>query len=368
MKHHGNRLNRDHISIRLVIACCLAAMTASGENPASDAARPQASQPAVKIDIAPEVALPAHLVDSSIEFSGDWFTPVFMIGTRLVITRGANEGHRVEFTSWSCTENAHHYADVSVASGVAVLTPPLRSAIGGDYSRLHAVRIDGVEMLVPQSSVIRLTELLKSRNGQSAQWIAENAGLLVRTSTTVSPPLVATVQATRPAAPPPEKPGSMLLIEPTPPTAFADAMDKYISENCRATPFAETAPPMSLRLLTADIVGQWSISRGLDGSTMRVTRATDGGYEVAFSTRGCIGGWKLNRKAVYADGVLELDRCVREYFPVESKTYYVVRVDGLEGLVAASAVPKLLKGLDIQGNSLADSFEVRMYLMRRTGK
>ena len=368
MKHHGNRLTRDHISIRLVIACCLAAMTASAENPASDAARPQSSQPAASIDNAQEAAPPAHLVDSSIDLCGEWNTLTFMAGTRLVITRRANAGPRVELTSWSCTENAHQYADASFTSGVAVLTPPLRNAIGGDFSRLHAVRITGVEMLVPQSNLAWLAKVLQSSNGESAQSIAEFAGLLVRSSTTASPSRAAASQATQPPARAPEKPGSMLLVKPTPPTDFAEWVDDDVSANCRPSPSPETAPPRWLRMPQVDVVGEWSISRGLNGSTMRITRATDGGYDVAFSTRGCIGGWKLNRKAVYADGVLELDRCVREYFPIESKTYYVVRVDGVEGLVAASAVPKLLKSLDLLGYALADSFEVRFYVMRRSGK
>jgi len=98
---------------------------------------------------------------------------------------------------------------------------------------------------------------------------------------------------------------------------------------------------------------------------MNIQRRSDGNYDIDFATSGCLSGWQLKRTGSYRDGVLTLDRPVREYCPITFKTMYAMRVDGKELLLPAPNVDDLLKALDTAGNSRPGTIGVSFYTYGR---
>ena len=87
-------------------------------------------------------------------------------------------------------------------------------------------------------------------------------------------------------------------------------------------------PPESLRVRDADLAGVWSDSIGY--TEMTIVPLTDRRYSVSFSSHtrcGNSGSVQLERLAEYDDGVLLLQRPVRELFGDTYRRLYSVRVD-----------------------------------------
>ncbi len=50
-----------------------------------------------------------------------------------------------------------------------------------------------------------------------------------------------------------------------------------------------------------------------------------GDYHIEFATQGCLFGYPLHRSGEYANGVLTLNRPVKEYFALTYQKLYAVR-------------------------------------------
>ena len=94
---------------------------------------------------------------------------------------------------------------------------------------------------------------------------------------------------------------------------------------------------------------------------MTIQRRDEVSYRVEFFTSGCLRRWALERTATYWDGVLTLNRPVREY---ASKTYdrlYAVRINGEECLLPACSVGQIQNELDGDGEPVFDTIGVRFH-------
>lgn len=92
-------------------------------------------------------------------------------------------------------------------------------------------------------------------------------------------------------------------------------------------------PVEGIRQRDMDIVGSWAVRRGMDGSSLTIKRNGERGYIVSFSTSGCLDRWRLARHGEYRDGVLRLNRPVRDYFPLTYDRLYAIRIEGQDRLL-----------------------------------
>jgi hypothetical protein len=104
---------------------------------------------------------------------------------------------------------------------------------------------------------------------------------------------------------------------------------------------------------------------GYDYTTLSIPSVAGGAFRVAFETAGCLGHWRLRRIARFVDGVLELDRPVKEYFPLTYRTLYAVRVAEVDYLVPAAGVEQFQNGLSEDGQRVVNPIAVDMYAFRR---
>src|SRR5687767_8290607 len=103
-------------------------------------------------------------------------------------------------------------------------------------------------------------------------------------------------------------------------------------------------PPAELIDPKLDITGEWFVSRGYDGTSLKIRKASEG-YVVDFNTHGCLFRYQLKRHGEYSKGVLVLDRPVKEYFPLTYQKLYAMKIGTSEYLIASAAVDDLEKGL-----------------------
>jgi hypothetical protein len=94
------------------------------------------------------------------------------------------------------------------------------------------------------------------------------------------------------------------------------------------------APPSSLLKPSMDISGTWRVSRGFYHSTLWIRRLGSSSYAVSFKSDGCMSGWSLKRTGTFSNGIVVLDRPVKDY---PSSTYarlFAVRLKGVDYLVS----------------------------------
>ncbi len=120
------------------------------------------------------------------------------------------------------------------------------------------------------------------------------------------------------------------------------------------TPLAAISAP------DIDIAGTWVAS----GSTLEVHRNTDH-FDVMFSTGGSVRWWKLNRAGRFNDGVLALDRPVKEYCPMTYSKLFAVRVAGEEFLVPSVRLAQFQIWLSADGTPQQAMWTPRLYSFRR---
>ena len=123
-------------------------------------------------------------------------------------------------------------------------------------------------------------------------------------------------------------------------------------------------PASAIRSPEVDILGEWTVHRGLDLSTLSITPSDRADYQVEFATSGCLFHYRLHRTGTYSNGVLTLNRPVEEYFPLTYQKLYAVRIAGQEWLLPAAAIPELEKGLSADGTKVS-RVAAGMYLFQR---
>ena len=87
-----------------------------------------------------------------------------------------------------------------------------------------------------------------------------------------------------------------------------------------------------------NIVGEWKTIMCEGGSSLQIAPSPGGAYSVALSTCGCEGRWDLRRTGTYRDGVLRLDRPVREYCHFAYDTLYAVSLEGRDYLLSQELI------------------------------
>lgn len=94
-----------------------------------------------------------------------------------------------------------------------------------------------------------------------------------------------------------------------------------------------TNPPVEKLVVKANLEGKWEWRLTLEGSDLFFRRVAKDSYEVELNTGGCLGAWKLLRKATFKQGVISFDRPVREYAGPTYDRLYVVQVEKVVRLI-----------------------------------
>lgn len=152
---------------------------------------------------------------------------------------------------------------------------------------------------------------------------------------------------------------------------IADQQAQYIEKKLAAwSPGIKDkqVPPDKIRDRSVDIEGDWIGRTGMDSAKMSIKRRSGDGYEVRFSTSGCLSRWQLKRTGTYQDGVLVLNRPVQEYCPITFQTLYAIHVDGKNYLLPSCSVSEVLTDLDEQGNSKPNTIGIRFYTYGRSAE
>jgi hypothetical protein len=103
------------------------------------------------------------------------------------------------------------------------------------------------------------------------------------------------------------------------------------------------SPTGNLRNPSMSLQGTWLVHTGMDHSELSLTPASSGGWNVVFSTGGCLSSWTLKRTAAFRDGVLRLNRPVEEYAPRTYRLLHAVRRAGRDYLVPAPSLAEFEK-------------------------
>ena len=131
---------------------------------------------------------------------------------------------------------------------------------------------------------------------------------------------------------------------------------------------ADQLPPQSICDSSIDVEGNWLAQSPFDATSMNIRRLDGDGYSIEFSTHGCLSRWKLQRTATYSDGVLKLNRPVRDYPASIYDHLYAVRVNDEECLLPSSNVHNLIKGLYDNGDPMIDPIAVEIFTLGRESK
>jgi hypothetical protein len=123
-------------------------------------------------------------------------------------------------------------------------------------------------------------------------------------------------------------------------------------------------PPEDLRCPRLNIEGTWRARGGHDGSVLVIEQLFDDVYQVSFSTYACLSRWRLTRAARYADGVLELNRAVQEYFPLTYDRLYALWIEG-EGYLLPAVCPERFAHLKDRGETVEGPYGRRFYMYKR---
>ena len=124
-------------------------------------------------------------------------------------------------------------------------------------------------------------------------------------------------------------------------------------------------PQRSIIVDDANVVGEWTVSRRLDGSSLSISPSAPNAYSVAFSTAGCCGACRMQRAARFENGVLTLDEPVAEYYPAVYDTLYAIRANGEDLLLPAPFVQQFEEGLADDRDRSSRNFVMRQYVYRR---
>lgn len=92
--------------------------------------------------------------------------------------------------------------------------------------------------------------------------------------------------------------------------------------------------------LVADVelAGRWSVSRGLDYTSIDFKQKQDGTYDVRFMSGGCMGIRILEREASYAGSMVSFNEPVSEYAPAIYTRMYTIRFRDTLYLLASARV------------------------------
>jgi hypothetical protein len=95
----------------------------------------------------------------------------------------------------------------------------------------------------------------------------------------------------------------------------------------------------------ADIGGEWRTGTtgvDLDSSALSIRKSESGGYNVDFTTGGCLMQWTFQREGTNTSDVFRLNKPIQEYRPNTYDTMYAVVVDGTEYLICQSEIRSLV--------------------------
>jgi hypothetical protein len=118
----------------------------------------------------------------------------------------------------------------------------------------------------------------------------------------------------------------------------SDYMEKKLAEWKPAESYA--VPKGTLVTDTDELVGEWHVSTGFDGTTVTFAEPVRGEMYVKFSTGGCLGMWTLHRTATLKDGVVQLNRAVEAYCRDPYDRWFLVKSNDVLWLVPAGTVEK----------------------------
>lgn len=292
------------VAIAMAIGLGSSALIA-GDTTSTTPASPS-SQPAASV---PSIAVP--LSDARIEFVGEWVTPTMMAGSRLEITLKPEGGYLVSLYSFSCTNTVAGSSPATFNDNVLRLSTPLRDWRDDELSRLFAVRVAGVPMLMPESCVGRVVSALAAPHRLTPFEVAESGPLFVH------PEYSAAENGKRWAK------------------IFEDAAARRNADPSAVAADDDYGPLAEWRDAKIDVAGEWSKQFG-DSSLLTLTTKSGGEFAVKFSSVGCLGHESYDRTARCNLGVVTLDAAVREYLGEPFRELFAVRVDGREMLVSES--------------------------------
>lgn len=81
----------------------------------------------------------------------------------------------------------------------------------------------------------------------------------------------------------------------------------------------------------------------LDVASLVVRPKGPSGYSIALSTAGCLSNWDLEREGEYANGILSLNKPVKEYGSSPYDTLYAVSVAGADYLISQDSLLFLME-------------------------
>ena len=136
--------------------------------------------------------------------------------------------------------------------------------------------------------------------------------------------------------------------------------EEEILEEYRAENEYKLLPSRGEILQDVDLEGSWSSSRGFDFTTIHFGKLINGKRVVKFKSGGCIASWELSRLAQYSNGVITLNRPVKEYMPAMYTRLYTIRFNEKLYLVASDRVKDFEKDKDMD--------TVDMWLLKKEEK
>jgi hypothetical protein len=89
-----------------------------------------------------------------------------------------------------------------------------------------------------------------------------------------------------------------------------------------------------------ELVGEWHVSSGFEGTAVTFAEPVRGEMYVKFETGGCLSMWTLHRTATLKDGVVQLNRAVEAYCRGPYDRWFLVKSNDVLSLVPAGTVEK----------------------------
>lgn len=133
-------------------------------------------------------------------------------------------------------------------------------------------------------------------------------------------------------------------------TSTSKSIEELLSKWKRDKKTAVLAPHQ--RIIAENLSGVWQRSTGWDSTIFELFPIGPDTYKILFWTRGCLGGWTLERTGVYKDGILVLNRPVIEYAPFIYDRLFTIRTSQGIQLISDAALTWSRSQHEIALNSL----------------
>lgn len=104
-----------------------------------------------------------------------------------------------------------------------------------------------------------------------------------------------------------------------------------------------------------ELAGEWKFATGFFGTKLSLS-AIPGGNTARFHMWGCAGTADFERKATFSNGIISLDRPVRDFWPNKYQKLYALRVQEIDFLVPSPVLSQfeetIARGEALDCNSL----------------